>query len=49
MARRERHTRAGLNTEEASCMQEALMVVAGIVIALAATGWVWFALCMREG
>jgi len=25
------------------------MVVAGIVIALAATGWVWFALCMREG
>jgi len=30
-------------------MQEALMVVAGIVIALAATGWIWFALCMREG
>jgi len=35
--------------QEASGMQEALMVVAGIVIALAATGWVWFALCMREG
>lgn len=30
-------------------MEEALMVVAGIVIALAVTGWVWFALCMREG
>ena len=29
-------------------MEAALMFVAGLVIAAAATGWIWFALCMRE-
>ena len=30
-------------------MEAALMFVAGLIVSAAATGWVWFALCMREG